>query len=590
MKIAIGPPIENGFYYDFEFPEPIREEDLERIEAEIGRLLAEGRTWEREEITAAAGPPAVPGGERALQGRARRDRRGRDLPLQPGGLHRPLPRPAPAGLEADQGDQAHVARRGVLARRRAEHAADADLRHGVLLPGRPRRVPRAARGGEGARPPQARPRARPLPLRRALAGLAVLAPEGDGALQRARGPAPPRERAARLPRGEDAADLRQGALGHVGPLGEVPREHVPDPADDGDEEHVYGDQADELPGPHAALRQHAPELPRPAAALRRGCAAAPQRAGGRPPRPHARALRDAGRRAHLLLPRADRRGARRRARVPQAPLRPLRASSRVPSSRRGPTTSSARTRSGTSPRASSSGRSTATRSRTSSARGRGRSTARRSTSTSPTRSVARGSSGRSSSTRRCRAGSASPTWARTTWSIRSFVIHRAFFGSFERFIGILIEHYGGAFPFWLAPVQVRLIPVGEGHRDAVNALRERVEAEGFRVDVDERDETLGKRIRDAELREDPVHGRLRRPRVRRVARGSRARRRAVHQEPRRNFLPTSAPVLLRSALKAGADPALTFRAHAREGSTESIGREMWPLLAAVFVVQERGSR
>ena len=53
VKIAIGPPIENGFYYDFEFPEPIREEDLERIEAEIGRLLAEGRTWEREEITAA---------------------------------------------------------------------------------------------------------------------------------------------------------------------------------------------------------------------------------------------------------------------------------------------------------------------------------------------------------------------------------------------------------------------------------------------------------------------------------------------------------------------------------------------------------
>ena len=84
-----------------------------------------------------------------------------------------------------------------------------------------------------------------------------------------------------------------------------------------------------------------------------------------------------------------------------------------------------------------------------------------------------------------------------------FVIHRAFFGSFERFIGILTEHYGGAFPFWLAPVQARLIPVGEGHRPAVDALRERVEAEGFRVDVDQRDETLGKRIRDAELQKIP---------------------------------------------------------------------------------------
>ena len=52
VKIAIGPPIENGFYYDFEFPEPIREEDLEKIEAEIRRELKEGRTWEREEISA----------------------------------------------------------------------------------------------------------------------------------------------------------------------------------------------------------------------------------------------------------------------------------------------------------------------------------------------------------------------------------------------------------------------------------------------------------------------------------------------------------------------------------------------------------
>src|SRR5690349_11488481 len=52
VKIAIGPPIENGFYYDFEFREPIHEADLERIEEEIRREIAEGRTWEREEITA----------------------------------------------------------------------------------------------------------------------------------------------------------------------------------------------------------------------------------------------------------------------------------------------------------------------------------------------------------------------------------------------------------------------------------------------------------------------------------------------------------------------------------------------------------
>ena len=84
-----------------------------------------------------------------------------------------------------------------------------------------------------------------------------------------------------------------------------------------------------------------------------------------------------------------------------------------------------------------------------------------------------------------------------------FVIHRAFFGSFERFIGILVEHYAGAFPFWLAPVQVRVIPVGGGHREASERLRARLEEAGYRVDVDERDETVGKRIRDAQLEKLP---------------------------------------------------------------------------------------
>jgi threonyl-tRNA synthetase len=82
------------------------------------------------------------------------------------------------------------------------------------------------------------------------------------------------------------------------------------------------------------------------------------------------------------------------------------------------------------------------------------------------------------------------------------VIHRALLGSLERFIGILIEHYGAAFPFWLAPVQIRVIPVGEGHRAAARGLAEELGA--FRVGVDERDETVGKRIRDAEVEKVPV--------------------------------------------------------------------------------------
>jgi threonyl-tRNA synthetase len=82
-----------------------------------------------------------------------------------------------------------------------------------------------------------------------------------------------------------------------------------------------------------------------------------------------------------------------------------------------------------------------------------------------------------------------------------YVIHRALFGSLERFIGILIEHYGGAFPFWLAPVQVRVIPVGEGHRGLAREVRGWLD--GYRIEVDERDETVGKRIRDAEVEKVP---------------------------------------------------------------------------------------
>jgi threonyl-tRNA synthetase len=84
-----------------------------------------------------------------------------------------------------------------------------------------------------------------------------------------------------------------------------------------------------------------------------------------------------------------------------------------------------------------------------------------------------------------------------------YVVHRALYGSFERFIGILIEHYAGDFPLWLAPVQVRVIPVGEDHRAAANDLCARLEEAGARADADERDETVSKRIRDAELEKIP---------------------------------------------------------------------------------------
>jgi len=81
------------------------------------------------------------------------------------------------------------------------------------------------------------------------------------------------------------------------------------------------------------------------------------------------------------------------------------------------------------------------------------------------------------------------------------MIHRALIGSFERFIGILIEHFAGSFPFWLAPVQVRILPVGLGHHASAHALAARLSA--FRVEVDDSDETVGKRIRNAEVAKIP---------------------------------------------------------------------------------------
>jgi threonyl-tRNA synthetase len=84
-----------------------------------------------------------------------------------------------------------------------------------------------------------------------------------------------------------------------------------------------------------------------------------------------------------------------------------------------------------------------------------------------------------------------------------YVIHRALLGSLERFMGILIEHYGGAFPAWLAPVQARIVPVAEPHRAGAEAVAAELAARGVRADTDASDETLSKRIRSAELAKVP---------------------------------------------------------------------------------------
>lgn len=87
--------------------------------------------------------------------------------------------------------------------------------------------------------------------------------------------------------------------------------------------------------------------------------------------------------------------------------------------------------------------------------------------------------------------------------VRPVVIHRAVFGSIDRFLGILIEHFGGAFPLWLAPKQVQLIGVSSVHKAYVDNVANVLRQEGIRVAIDERNEKLGRKIRDAQMQKLP---------------------------------------------------------------------------------------
>jgi threonyl-tRNA synthetase len=83
------------------------------------------------------------------------------------------------------------------------------------------------------------------------------------------------------------------------------------------------------------------------------------------------------------------------------------------------------------------------------------------------------------------------------------MVHRAIYGTLERFVGCLIEHFAGAFPLWLAPIQVRLLPITDAQTDAARAVAARFRTAGIRADVDARGETLNYKIRDAETLKIP---------------------------------------------------------------------------------------
>src|SRR5687767_5289835 len=86
---------------------------------------------------------------------------------------------------------------------------------------------------------------------------------------------------------------------------------------------------------------------------------------------------------------------------------------------------------------------------------------------------------------------------------RVVVIHRAIFGSFERFIAILIEHYAGAFPLWLAPVQATVLPIADRHIEYAASVRDALKAAVLRTQLDDRQEKIGYKIREAQLQKIP---------------------------------------------------------------------------------------
>lgn len=83
------------------------------------------------------------------------------------------------------------------------------------------------------------------------------------------------------------------------------------------------------------------------------------------------------------------------------------------------------------------------------------------------------------------------------------MIHRAIFGSFDRFIGIITEHFAGAFPVWLAPVQVRILPIADKHKEYSEQLLKKLEEQGLRIELDDREEKIGYKIREAQLQKIP---------------------------------------------------------------------------------------
>ena len=378
--------------------------------------------------------------------------------------------------------------RRLLARRRQQRPAAAHLRHRLGEPEGARPVPVPARGGRAPRPSPARPRARPVPPAGGGGRQRLLAPEGleavphDRELYARAGSTPPAIARSKARSCSTADCGRRPGIGTISARTcSSPRAAT---------RRLLAVKPMNCPGHVLIFRNRLQQLPRAAAAPRRVRLLPPQRAVGRAARHHAGARLHPGRRAHLLHRGPDRRRSRSRSASCCCRSTGISASRRSAIKFADRPTGAHRQRRDLGPRGGEPAKAPSRRPGLSlhaeSRRGR---VLRPEARIRPARrdrprlavrhAAARFQHARAAGRRLCRRGRRRGT--------RPVMLHRAILGSMERFIGILIEHYAGRFPLWLAPVQAVVATIADGcRRICRGGRRASCDAAGLRVDADTR--------------------------------------------------------------------------------------------------------
>ena len=504
-KVSIGPPIEDGFYYDFEFPQGVAlsEDDLEPIEVRMREHIKADERFVREDV------PVGDALERFVKQRQDykveliedliRDQGVERVSLYTNGDFTDLC----AGPHAPSTKRIGAVKLQSLAGAywrgdASQHDAHARVWNGVLLVEGARRAARAPRAGSRTRPPQARARARPVLVLRAEPRLSVLASGRPGDLERPRPAVARAEHRPRLPGGPHPDHLRRRAVEAVGALGQVPRPHVLHRGRGA----VDGAQADELPGPRSiyktARRSHR-DLPLRMA--EQGLVHRHEPSGTLHGLLRVRSITQDD--AHIFCTDDQ---------VEQEVigclefafylydlfgLEPRLELSTRPPNRIGSDAMWDRAEGALRGALDHHGLEYDINEGDGAFYG-------------PKIDLhTTDSIGRSWQLGTVQLDYAMPERFGITYTGADnaehtpVMIHRALFGSFERFMGILIEHYAGEFPLWLAPVQAIVLPIADRHIEHGGSVLERMRAAGLRAELDDRDESVGRKIRDAELRKIP---------------------------------------------------------------------------------------